>query len=791
MQVYKLHLLLSKLFLCLLLAVLFSCTDDESVPGSEHAVNVQLTLELSKQTGMRARSDLGDDALNENVIYSVDLFLYKKGDVAANRQPKFARTDITVTTYNASTRSAKLDVEIPKGQYDALFPTTTDTECEVYLIANRPSPSGTDNALPADDQSVASLKENTILYSSTIGERQQDNNGYYHPTVQQSFVMDGMATLSRNDKVLTGSVPMERVASKVSLIIKGIANEVTDENGVVWQSDKESVRLSFRRGCSRTKLGSTPTEYLYTAKEGDVFNINTVSLDKTVGTDLTTSLPFYTYPTNWGTDEKTRSHFILVIQWVKKNNPSESQLTYYEVNVNAAGTYTKRNTHYKIYQNIEVLGSTKEESAEVVYPSNYLILDWGSSLDDDSTTESDASMSKYRYLVVDETVLEMHNVTHKDVYYFTSDPIKVSKIIVKREDTGGNTSETVTIASLTSPSVTTDQNGDLVYVVNQSSDSKNSLKARPLTVKIHTAAPNNPNDRNYISIDHALLNDMSADADYTTYTIEMEVVHQDNSDYKETIKLYQYPMILVEAEQNSNYTDYVNGNTRDYNDNKGYMLLNNGSKATDLGGSYGISSNAGNKNPNRYIVSVTALNEGSSYIIGDPRNASVDNLNWSSFSSATTMKYQNDTNNRSLKYYHPTEDDDRTTSMLSPKFMIASSYGVTQSISKANAERRCASYQEDGYPAGRWRVPTQAEIEYVVGLSAKGVIPVLFGTAGEDENTKYWSANGAVNVNPVQGTVSATTSTSNGPVRCVYDLWYWTDKCNKNNFTWGDKSGGL
>ena len=790
MQVYKSHIILIKLFLCLLLAVQFSCTDDESSLSTEH-VNLKLSLELSKQTSSGSRSDLGVDALNENVIHSVDLFLYKKGDVAANGQPMFVKTEIPVSTYNASNHSAKLDIEIPKGQYDSLFPTDTDTECEVYIVANLPTASGADNTLPTDDQSVSSLKENTILYSSTIGERQQDDNGYYHPTIQESFVMDGVATLSRNDKVLTGSVPMERIASKVSLVIKGIADEVTDENGVVWLSDKESVRLSFRRGCNRTKLGTTPTEHLYTAKEGDIFNINAVSLDKIVGTDLTTSVPFYTYPTNWGTDEKTRSHFILVIQWVQKNNPSVSQLTYYEVNVNAAGTFTKRNTHYKIYQNIEVLGSTKEESAEVVYPSNYLILDWGSALDDDSATESDASMSKYRYLVVDETVLEMHNVTHKDVYYFTSDPIKVSKIIVKREDTSGNTSETVTIASLTSPSVTTDQNGDLVYVVNQSSDSKNSLKARPLTVKIHTAAPNDLNDRNYISIDHALLNDMSADADYTTYTIEMEVVHQDNSDYKETIKLYQYPMILVEAEQNSNYTDYVNGNTRDYNDNKGYMLLNNGSKATDLGGSYGISSNAGNKNPNRYIVSVTALNEGSSYIIGDPRNASVDNLNWSSFSSARTMKYQNDTNNRALRYYHPTEDNTRTISMLSPKFMVASSYGVTQSIPKEYAECRCASYQEDGYPAGRWRVPTQAEIEYIVGLSAKGVIPVLFGTAGKDEDTKYWSANGAVNVNPVKGTVSATTSTSDGPVRCVYDLWYWTDKCDKKTFTWGDKSGDL
>ena len=48
-----------------------------------------------------------------------------------------------------------------------------------------------------------------------------------------------------------------------------------------------------------------------------------------------------------------------------------------------------------------------------------------------------------------------------------------------------------------------------------------------------------------------------------------------------------------------------------------------------------------------------------------------------------------------------------------------------------------------------------------------------------------------MDVNPVAGTVEASTDTGNGPVRCVYDLWYWTDKCNRTTFTWGDKNGGL
>ena len=195
MQVNQSYISLNKWFLYLLLVVFCSCTGDESFPDSEQQVNVKLTLELTRQTRLGTRSDVGIDELNENVIHSVDLFLYKKGDVAANEQPKFVETGIPVTSYNEATHAAQFSVSIPMDQFDALFPTDGDTECEVYIIVNRPTPTGEDNALPEDDQSVASLKENTILYSSTLSARSQDENGLYHPTLQESFVMDGMAIL--------------------------------------------------------------------------------------------------------------------------------------------------------------------------------------------------------------------------------------------------------------------------------------------------------------------------------------------------------------------------------------------------------------------------------------------------------------------------------------------------------------------------------------------------------------------------------------------------------------------
>lgn len=787
------------LMILLGLGVFSSCTEDEVVPSGDKDMSVKLTLQLGRtiKNGTRA-TDTGVDELNENVIKSVDLFLYKSGGIDAGEQPLFVEKSIQVSKYDPVTYTAELTVALPLSSFKALFPNDADTRCDAYVIANRPTSTSGDNALPAEDMSVASIKENTVLYTDGFQKRMEDNiDGTYSPVIQECFVMEGWAPIVRSNLSLSGTVKVERVASKISLVIKGVAEEVTDDYGVVWCSDKSSMRLSLRRGSNRTKLGTTPTEYIYKADSNrDIFNLNAVSIDYETGDGgLTTRVPFYTYPTNWEHDENSRTHFMLVVEWTKKENPSERMITYYEANVNAAGTYIKRNTYYRIYQEIRVLGSPEEESPLVLVPSSYVILDWGMKRDyTDADTDTDADINNLRYLVVDETDITLHNRENYEIPFFSSHPVRISDIVVKWDDTSNTIAEAKTIASVASPSFSVDENGDIIYVVNSSNDSKNRLGARPLRLRVHNVESSDGEDRSYIYVEHALLNDMSANADYTQYTISFNVHHDGDTRYSDDVKVVQNPMILVAAELNSNYVD----SPSNYNSNKGYVYVNSG--GTMFGSADGISSNAGNKNPNRYIISVTSLNT-DDYIIGDPRTVSVNNLTWGSgatlASNKPTMKYSGDTNNRSLKYYHPTEDAGRTERMISPRFMIASSYGVTSNVSKVNAERRCATYQEDGYPAGRWRVPTQAEVEYLVGLSAKGVIPILFGyvsgSSSYGQDAEYWSASNAVVVNSRDGSVEvpAAGQVTSASVRCVYDVWYWQDKCNRSTYTFGDKAGGM
>ena len=119
--------------------------------------------------------------------------------------------------------------------------------------------------------------------------------------------------------------------------------------------------------------------------------------------------------------------------------------------------------------------------------------------------------------------------------------------------------------------------------------------------------------------------------------------------------------------------------------------------------------------------------------------------------------------------------------------------GYSESSPKG-AALRCASYQEHGFPAGRWRLPTTAEILYIIELQRLNKIQQLFYGG----NT-YFSATDRVKANSDNTyTLTEKLGEDNNSVRCVYDEWYWGsereaiknsqyDNYGGYQFTWGDR----
>ena len=112
--------------------------------------------------------------------------------------------------------------------------------------------------------------------------------------------------------------------------------------------------------------------------------------------------------------------------------------------------------------------------------------------------------------------------------------------------------------------------------------------------------------------------------------------------------------------------------------------------------------------------------------------------------------------------------------IIAPSYLVASTRNSQHNkpTSYTNSAKRAATYQEAGYPAGRWRLPTEAEIAFIVARQRDNTIPILF----KSNTSGYWTASGKrVTISADFQTITVATVAENSSIssRFVYDLWYW------------------
>ena len=785
----------ARIYIRIFMAILFlgmmpSCTYETiHVGGLDENANVTLTLALGDQAVQVSRATV-EDVEPENSISTVDLFFYKAND-GESVAPVHIEKKIT------SISNGKISFSMPTDKFEELFPNNETTTCKVFAIVNRPAENGTYNVLPAD-ATVANLK-NMVLYTDFTSD-------------QASFVMhsNGMVTINRTQtNGLNGTIPVKRVAAKIGFelmfpanVDETLQNKLIVKNGNVieWTAAPSDVDVKLYFGSRSTKLGSTTN--------GELFNV-----DYTTYTD---NLSFYTYPTNWGKDESAHTHLMVKVVWTKyggsSNNPDDQKTTFYEIsNQNPGFEYIEQNHYYIIQQSISILGADSEDEAVELTPC-YNVLDWGAA-------GLSGVLNRNRYLAVDETNVIMNNIVTKRIKFASSDPIDLSKVDVLWDFTGQEQAKTVYLAKITTVSKHTNNNGEteitvtgtgqnsrvidkdgnIVYTISNTSapldENGNSVTHevddQNLAIRINTAEKavtiKIDNTNKIIEISHALDNSMTDVSDFTKYMINLKVEHiveeGEDKGLEETINITQYPMMYIEAVLNSDYKDRGTTNGAGINTALGYVYVN----ATQTGSGWadinGFPENSSiNNNPNMYIVSISSLGNSSAaqdYIICDPRTQSAWPTNSGVLSSVTRTA-----NDGSVLDKYKGTDREAVAGLIAPQFLVASSYGYCPNVinSLNDAERRCATYQEDGYPAGRWRVPTQAEIKYLIQLSENKIIPKLFSN-----NTWYWSAQGAVQYTG-NGNFNGPSTGSSQRVRCVYDTWYWgTEPLTSKSFTYADE----
>lgn len=856
--------MLKKIFLSFLsfaIAVALSGCDSENIANPENPShgeigNLRLTFRSSRTNNTRAT----DDDNNENLITSLNIFLYTKDADPETSEPVLTKTFTGLEDHTVST----VNMNLRREETISLFGTDQEAStCRLVAIANLPA-----NTVLPEKMTINNLRK--LQLNSSLNAQEGE--------AQSSFTMFGdtgevideeNGTLRPGNTVVTftpddlggtaqGNVMLVRAAARISLNVQVPETlEVTEtaddgtESVITWTSQRENMQILFENGVYISAVD--PSVLTDRPAADSYFSIgagkNYTFVDSgDEGEDSyrwQARLPFYSMPNRWEVtaSETHKTSLILIVPW-KRGNEQHYRTCYYKVPVTAANELL-RNTAYIVNLKVSMLGSFTNDVPIPVTPS-YETVDWGE-------VNTSVDIKNFRYLVVNQNDYVAENTATIEIPFYSSHDVTVSDVTMtyKRFNMYGNNGEVMDITITEAQNNRTEEVTDeKIFTYELASDvmGNNLLKIyHPLTAwnayrtqgniesqvdftgyKDATAAQNAIDQIEYYKPD-------PTSTVYSPYVIKATLHHTDmstNSTFSQEITVTQYPGMWIMADKNPGTAASNPTSNADY----GYVWVN-GDRNT-LGNAGGLTGT--NKNPNMYVVTINVLDASQQgYIIDDPRYYSVinlneevytqrvngqnrtyyylthqrsnntDNLNYTIVTPTTeaeiTAMAQEDTWSRSadalfesgtngkrkLKYYYPTNESDEFKNVIAPKIRVASSYGATQKVSRNDGRKRCASYQEDGRPAGRWRVPTLGEMQFIVNLSRTGKIPVLFS-----DETTYLSAQGWVEVPAASNSntelkVSNADLKSTNYVRCVYDEWYWTrftpPTVDINTFTWGDR----
>ena len=706
--------------------------------------------------------------LNENKITSIEVFLYPNGGEGSN-----ALFASRIDGLNSRDMVQDISFAIPADVINSLF-AGNKTTCGIYVVANCATGRTIATNGVYENTSISELKSIEVeadfgaLQSVDLTSFGAEYGSIANIKPQNSFVMDSdLGTVTKSGNDLSGTVYLTRAASKITF--RATIAESLKIDDTTWVPLLDELSFTYHNVVNKSYIDNgsdTDSNNTFAMPSGqsiyaDVEGIQMSSLLSDKGAQAPTYdgdvagvsnwitvdhiVPLYSYSSRWADGANNEAYIMLTVPWKAVGDTSDT-LTYYNyfVPLNMNELKLVRNKHYRINLRVGVLGDL-EELTESEF--SYEILDWvGESVD--------VKLQKPTYLVVDSNYVEMKNIEDFSVGYQSSDEVayEVRSTTISAFKTQNN----VIVSGCVHKDYTvTAANGDVTF--------------------------------------HHLLDNTRSDTDteydFLVQTTVVRVYHKNNKNIYQDITFVQYPAMYVTVYDgdlaNKNYI-HVNGNTYkswttsgsagngcpSYNETKVYWV--------GIGGKTDAKTN-----PNIYKVTVTAFDATTSkYIVADPRAEAkditiFDGYNNGNTSQAPDYPVQPDQRNvTTIKGYRGTRVEG-SDNLVAPEFIIASFCSTCSNAdayfySESSGYNRCAGYQEAGYPAGRWRLPTTAELEVVGKLCAQKKLPQIF-----ENNIAYISASGTFLNN--NGNFSASTSKQAQSVRCVYDTWYWRDRCNSTS----------
>ncbi|MBO4633831.1 MAG: hypothetical protein J5669_00490 [Bacteroidales bacterium] len=753
----------------------------------------------------------GDDNYNENRVESVDCFFYPTGHTGEDAVfMALGRGGEPVTEGDSTVYKVK--VYFTTEDATAMFGNADAGSCEVFVICNAP--------LSYTGATSVSALRNMVV-----------ENDFSVQTVQRSFLMPAeepaTVTLTTVDDVHSGSgrLNVHRNAAKIQLFLR-IPDSFEDEGGDIWEPMWEAgVQIMMSNEVKRCKVDGS-----YTVQPGDYVStpyrrVTELSNEQLIeGKEEYTysHVPFYTYPTTWSDLSDYAPAVVFRIPWHIQGSVGYTWRSY-QLSPNVVGHALESNHYYRTFVTVSSLGGADKEGPVIIPDADYIVLDWmneGASAGGQGVVPGE--IVTYKYLVVDHPNVVLNNEETASFTYVSSSPLQVgasytriSQISYLYLDTTDNQFKTRTInnpsdSDLSDMNITTDwtSHNDFVTISHELED---IYFQWTITAVLYNEDGNHEtltitqNPPIYITVkngDNAFVNGYFRHVQPAPYANAYAHTATEWSGYYRSASAYRgknYTTMTagvgwLGTRNDSGTTYYENGQSSyvvwtPY----GNMFSTPGNSNLTMEYITAVHLSSFNQNNDSYTVDVVNGNTTTSttfkYRIGDPRIAndfSTDPKlepylsNMGSFTTPYTNVRQYSITQTSwgtkadaIKIGTTDHDDNN---IIAPYFLVnsayasqigASGYGITYE----QAKKKCATYQEGGYPAGRWRLPTEAEIMYITERQADNSIPVLFNSAS---GSNYWAASGYYY--DAGKLYKNTNNVTDGACRCVYDAWFWGDK---------------
>ena len=782
--------------------MLMSCTDTlEFGKMSKDVLSLEaFSTELQTKTA-------GEDAYKENTINTVEWFFFKDAEG-------------TQLLHQKHSDGAHLELQTPEtGEYSDLR-----YKSYLYAVANITLP-----AEPEGGWTLEKLLEIPVSTNFTkTAKDDEGEDGQVLDIANLNFIMDTYDEESGEylfelvpeavDDARKITVPLSRLAVKFTTKIK-IAKEVNTvdsfDNPEKWTPVLSETDFDVYM-VDALKAGYLSGEPVRRAEATDehitgsyfTYNRNLAAVEEVEDEEdddyyvWQTVNPFYTYPQTWNGEDNGEPFIKVIFPWM--SDVKGSSEFHYKIVLPEPeeGVFTlSRNCWYQVTATIAVLGGTENDYV-FVDQVEYSVADWA-----DPAWTAGSGLSTPIYFLVPKKEFDVYSSDSFEIPFYCESNVEAYFTYITFEDYSQTPTVTREWSYTDKPTSVTPS---YTIRVNNQNVTKTENQYR-VTVD---------NTKKVVVFNHSLV------GNYVLRDVKLVIAKTGTSKSTEVI-IHHHPAIELKKQGAGDV--FVNGHFARLSSNPGFGATwtsgsntfyhsRNGWQENDSYNQYGKNLYVYNNSRGRYQygsitggsnvdstistdwyttdISVTAFSSTNNsytangtqyyYMIADPRvkaSTHYDDFSLDPYLIGETAVGGN-YNDRTNTWTNPSDILISTQSQdnrrkIAPHFLVSSALNANTGLNWEQVIKRAATYQEAGYPAGRWRVPTEAEMAFIVARQRDGTIPNLYAT-----NTLYWAGSGRLLNTGSATSTTITFSNSDGgthSVRFVYDLWYWGEDTMTTN----------